>query len=349
MDDRPTLQAYLATSQSAHEIRHESRDACHAVIISLARAARDLSRLIATAPLAGLADGVAGVNADGDAQKELDVIADRLMRQALCEAPVAGILSEEVASPETVDAAAPLCVAIDPLDGSANLQNNISVGTIFSIRPRGRDVISSFFEPGTAQCAAGFFVYGPQTCLVLAHDRRVDLFVLDPAAGEFVLVKPALRLPDETPEFAINAANRRHWSGAVRGYVDECLAGTAGPRGRDFNMRWIASLVAESYRILMRGGVFLYPADARPGYREGRLRLVYEAHPMALIMEWAGGAASSGRARILELSARSPHQRAPLIMGDARAVRDIDMLHEGIEPLFESSDAPLFARRGLFR
>jgi len=164
-----------------------------------------------------------------------------------------------------------------------------------------------------------------------------------------VLARRGLRIPQDTAEFAINASNRRHWNGAVRNYMDECLMGAPGPRGADFNMRWIASLVAEAYRILMRGGLFLYPADARPGYREGRLRLVYEAHPMALIMEWAGGAASNGRTRILELSARSPHQRAPLIMGDARAVRDFDMLSEGIEPLFESGDAPLFARRGLFR
>ena len=349
MDDRPTLHAHLAALQPTQDGGENTREACGVIIASLAEAARDLSRLIATAPLAGLADAATGVNTAGDVQQELDVIADRLMQQALRNAPVAGILSEEVTGPETVNATAPLCVAIDPLDGSANLQNNVSVGTIFSIRPRGRDVISTFFEPGTAQCAAGFFVYGPQTCLVLAHDQRVDLFALDPAGGEFVLVKRALRLSSDTPEFAINASNRRHWNGAVRSYVDECLAGATGPRARDFNMRWIASLVAETYRILMRGGVFLYPADARPGYREGRLRLVYEAHPMALIMEWAGGAASSGRERILELSARSPHQRVPLIMGDVRAVRDIDMLHEGVDPLFESSDAPLFARRGLFR
>jgi len=341
MDQPPTLQAHLA-----------SRDAdpdCAAIIEALADAARELARQIATAPLAGAHVAVAGINSDGDIQKELDLVADELMRQALRSAPVAGLLSEEADLPETVNAAAPFCVAIDPLDGSANLQNNISVGTIFSIRPRGRDVLSSFFEPGTAQRAAGSFVYGPQTCLVLAIDHRVDLFVLHPVLREFVLATSGLRIPQDTPEFAINASNRRHWSGAVRNYVDECLSGAAGPRGRDFNMRWIASLVAEAYRILMRGGVFLYPADTRPGYREGRLRLLYEAHPMALIMEWAGGSASSGRARILELSARSPHQRAPLIMGDVRLVRDVDMLHEGVEPLFETSDSPLFARRGLFR
>ena len=184
---------------------------------------------------------------------------------------------------------------------------------------------------------------------MLALDHRVDDFILDPVTHEFVLIRRGVHIEGDTAEFAVNASNRRHWSAAVRGYIDECLAGAAGMRGRDFNMRWIGSLVAETYRILTKGGVFLYPADARPGYREGRLRLLYEAHPMALIMEWAGGGATTGRARILELSARSPHQRVPLIMGSARSVHDFDVIHEGVEPLFESSDAPLFARRGLFR
>ena len=248
-----------------------------------------------------------------------------------------------------LDAGGPLCVAIDPLDGSANLENNISVGTIFSIRPRGNDIVSTFFEPGTAQCAAGFVVYGPQTTLVLALNRSVDIFILDRHAREFVMTARGVRIAPDTPEFAINASNRRHWHGPVRAYIDECLAGTNGNGGADFNMRWIGSLVAESLRILVRGGVFLYPADARPGYREGRLRLLYEAHPMALVMEWAGGSATTGRRRILEMSARTPHQRVPLIMGSAHGVRDVAAIHEGIEPMFDNSDAPLFARRGLFR
>jgi fructose-1,6-bisphosphatase I len=272
-----------------------------------------------------------------------------MMRRALRHAPVAAILSEEAALPEILDPEAPLCVAIDPLDGSANLENNISVGTIFSIRPRGNDVLSTFFEPGTAQCAAGFIVYGPQTTLVLAHNASVDIFILDRRTSEFLLTAQGVRIAPDTPEFAINASNRRHWHGPVRTYIDECLAGTNGGGSADFNMRWIGSLVAESLRILVRGGVFLYPADARPGYREGRLRLLYEAHPMALIMEWAGGAATTGRRRILELGARTPHQRVPLIMGSARGVRDVAAIHEGIEPMFDNSDAPLFARRGLFR
>jgi fructose-1,6-bisphosphatase I len=349
LDQRPaprlTLQACVAASCSAQE----SGAACAAIITALAEAARGLAGVIAAGPLAGITETAVGTNCDGDTQKELDVVADRMMHSALSSVPVAGILSEERQLPEMIDPHAPFCVAIDPLDGSANLQNNISVGTIFSIRPRGQNALASFFEPGTLQRAAGFFIYGPQICLVLALDRSVDLFVLDPATAEFVLLRRGLRVPENAAEFAINASNRRHWASAVRSYVDECLQGTAGPRGCDYNMRWIASLVAESYRILMRGGIFLYPADARPGYRDGRLRLVYEAHPMALIMEWAGGAASNGRSRILELSARSPHQRSPLVMGDVRAVRDLEVLGEGIEPLFESGDAPLFARRGLFR
>lgn len=320
-----------------------------AVVLSLAAAAVELSDVIAAGPLIEVVERGTGINADGDRQTKTDVFADALFCAALRAAPVAAVLSEESALPVALTDDAPLCVAIDPLDGSANLDNNISVGTIFSIRPRGRDALSAFFEPGTAQCAAGFFIYGPQTLLILALDKRVDVFGLDRQRREFVNIRSNLAVPSHTTEYAINASNRRHWSRAVRAYIDDCVAGSTGERGSDFNMRWIGSLVAEAYRILVRGGIFLYPADARQGYSEGRLRLLYEAHPIALIMEWAGGAASTGRARVLELSAQSPHQRVPLIMGSTRLVRDIDAIHEGVEPLFESGDAPLFARRGLFR
>jgi fructose-1,6-bisphosphatase I len=345
MDERMTLRSHL--DRFASPTPHDA--AVGEVIEAIAAAAIALAALIADGPLAGIIGRDGGVNPDGDRQKDIDVAADEMMRRALRHAPVAAVLSEEAILPETLNPEAPLCVAIDPLDGSANLQNNISVGTIFSIRPRGNDILSTFFEPGTAQCAAGFVVYGPQTTLVLAHRASVDIFILDRRAGRFLLIEQAMRIAPDTPEFAINASNRRHWHGPVRAYIDQCLAGTDGDRGADFNMRWIGSLVAESLRILVRGGVFLYPADARPGYREGRLRLLYEAHPMALVMEWAGGAATTGRRRILELAARSPHQRVPLIMGSVRGVRDIAAIHEGIEPMFDNSDAPLFARRGLFR
>jgi fructose-1,6-bisphosphatase I len=345
MDERVTLRSHLDQVASGLPNGAAVVDA----IAAIAAASIELADLIADGPLAGITDRPGGVNSDGDQQKGIDLAADEIMRRALRTAPVAAILSEEAELPEVIDIEAPLCIAIDPLDGSANLENNISVGTIFSIRPRGNDVLSTFFEPGTAQCAAGFVVYGPQTTLALALNNSVDTFILDRRTREFVLTAQGVKIAQSTPEFAINASNRRHWHGPVRAYIDECLAGTNGNGEADFNMRWIGSLVAESLRILVRGGVFLYPADARPGYREGRLRLLYEAHPMALIMEWAGGAATTGRWRILELAARAPHQRVPLIMGSMRAVRDVAAAHEGIEPMFDNSDAPLFARRGLFR
>ncbi len=344
MDERATLRSHLDRSLS--QTRYGA--AVGEVIEAIAAGAIELAALIADGPLVGIAGKNGGVNSDGDQQEDIDLVADEMMRRALRGAPVAAVLSEEAALPEIFRPEARLCVAIDPLDGSANLANNISVGTIFSIRPRGNDILSTFFEPGTAQCAAGFTVYGPQTTLVLALNARVNIFILDRRKREFLLIRQAVQIARDKPEFAINASNRRHWHGPVRAYIDECLAGTHGGGEADFNMRWIGSLVAETLRILVRGGVFLYPADARPGYREGRLRLLYEAHPMALVMEWAGGAATTGRRRILELGAKTPHQRVPLIMGSARGVRDIAAIHERTEPMFDNSDAPLFARRGLF-
>jgi fructose-1,6-bisphosphatase I len=345
MDERVTLRSHL--NRSTFESPHST--AVGDVVEAIANAAIDLAALIADGPLAGITGRNGGLNSDGDLQKDIDIVADQTMRRALRGAPVAAVVSEEAALPEIFRPEAQLCVAIDPLDGSANLENNISVGTIFSIRPRGNDILSTFFEPGTAQCAAGFIVYGPQTTLVVALNARVDIFILDRRTREFLLIRPAVQVARDTAEFAINASNRRHWHGPVRGYIDQCLAGTHGGGEVDFNMRWIGSLVAEALRILVRGGVFLYPADARPGYGEGRLRLLYEAHPMALVMEWAGGAASTGRRRILELGAKTLHQRVPLIMGSVRGVRDVAAIHETIEPMYDNSDAPLFARRGLFR
>ena len=345
MDHQPlTLDAYLdAAARSIPQ-----GNALAKVTSRLAKAAVELANLIAAGPLAGIDSRHSGLNAGGDAQIDLDIAANDLMCGALRGANVAAIVSEETELPEILDSEAELCVAIDPLDGSANLANNISTGTIFSIRPRSRDALSSFFEPGTTQLSAGFFIYGPQTTLVLALKGSVEIFLLDRRRNEFVLIRRNVRIPSHTPEFAINISNRRHWNGAVQAFIEQCLLGATGEHGEDFNMRWIGSLVAETFRILVRGGVFLYPADARRGYREGRLRLVYEAHPIALIVEWAGGAASTGRDRILDLATRMPHQRTPLIMGSSRAVRELDVLHLRTQPLFESSDAPLFARRGLF-
>src|SRR3981189_3482143 len=202
--------------------------------------------LIADGPLVGITGRTRGVNSDGDHQKDIDLAADAMMRAALRATPVAAVLSEELDLPEVLNAEASLCVATDPLDGSANLENNISVGTIFSIRSRGNDLISTFFEPGTAQCAAGFVVYGPQTTLVLAFDERVDIFILDRRAREFLLIARRVKIAPNAPEFAINASNRRHWHGPVRAYIDECLAGTSGGGNAEFNMRWSGPLVGET-------------------------------------------------------------------------------------------------------
>ena len=335
-------------------LQRYSETAPHALAVAtavdaIAAAAIEIADLIGTGDLADASGLTTGRNCDGDVQRDLDVQADAILRRCLGKLPIAALASEEMREPQIVDRAARICVAIDPLDGSSNIDINMTVGTIFSILPAPDDLALAFHQRGSAQLAAGFVTYGPQTSLVLTLGDGVDIFTLDRKSGCFRLARSAVQISEAGEEFAINASNRRHWDPPVRAFIDECLAGVEGLANHDFNMRWIGSLVAESLRILVRGGVFLYPADARPGYREGRLRLLYEAHPMALVMEWAGGSATTGRRRILEMSARTPHQRVPLIMGSVRGVRDVAAIHEGIEPMFDNSDAPLFARRGLFR
>jgi len=264
----------------------------------------------------------------------------------LREAPVAAIASEEADEWLLLDAEKPLAVAFDPLDGSSNIDSNMSIGTIFSIRPA-TGAANPFAGPGSGQIAAGFVVYGPQTTLALTLGSGVDIFTLDRRDQTWRLTAERVRIPAGATEYAINASNYRHWEEPVRTYIDDCLNGSEGPRAKDFNMRWIGSLVAEAYRILNRGGVFLYPGDMRKGYAEGRLRLLYEAHPIGFIVEQAGGLASTGRARILDLAATSVHQRTPFIFGAAVKVQHIDRLHAS--PTNRADMSPLFGRRGLFR
>ena len=298
-----------------------------AAVKAFAAASIEISELVGRGALAGITGAAhGGENADGDVQKDLDVHADRIIRAALQPVPCAALASEEAETHEDGDPAAPVSIAYDPLDGSSNIETNMTVGTIFSIMPAGPG-IEPFTTPGSAQIAAGFIVYGPQTSIVLTLGDGVDIFTLDRAAHAYRLIRRRVRISAESAEYAINASNHRHWEQPVRDFIEECLAGEDGPRGRNFNMRWIASLVAEAYRILIRGGVFLYPADARKGYGNGRLRLLYEAHPMAFIVEQAGGAASTGSARILDLAPSSVHQRVPLIMGSIEEVRRLEGMH----------------------
>ena len=327
--------------------RDPLRLAVAAAVDAFAAASIEISELIGRGPLAGITGQMHGaVNADGDEQKDLDVHTDQIIRRALATVPWAALASEEAEAPEFGDASALISIAYDPLDGSSNIETNMTVGTIFSIMPHMAGDMP-FAGKGAAQIAAGFIVYGPQTSLVLTLGDGVDIFTLDRAERSYRMIRQHVQIPQECAEFAINASNHRHWEQPVRDFVEQCLAGVEGPRGKNYNMRWIASLVAEAYRILIRGGVFLYPADARQGYGEGRLRLLYEAHPMAFIMEQAGGRASTGRERILDLSPSTIHQRVPLIMGSIDKVQRLEDLH--LNPASSSKADPLFARRGLFR
>nr|WP_246549122.1 class 1 fructose-bisphosphatase [Ancylobacter oerskovii] len=327
-------------------------------VLALASAGIAISELIAAGPLAGAMAAVRGYHEDGDSQKELDVLADQLVMKALRTAPVAVLGSEELPEPVALDPRGTLAVAVDPLDGSSNIDINISVGTIFSILPFTGP--NALLQPGSRQLAAGFLVYGPQVALVLTLGAGTHIFILDPASMHFVKMQdPVLRnpvflkvrdsviIPPETTEYAINGSNARHWDNAIRYYVEDCQAGADGPRGKDFNTRWTASMVAEAFRILTRGGVYLYPGDARKGYANGRLRLVYEANPIAFLMEQARGSATDGRRRILDIIPSELHQRIPLVFGSRAEVDRIGRYHSDPSQLPERS--PLFGRRGLLR
>ncbi|MCS0495828.1 class 1 fructose-bisphosphatase [Ancylobacter sp. MQZ15Z-1] len=314
-------------------------------VLALADAGRALAELLAAGPLAGGLAEVRGFHADGDSQKELDLVADELVREALAAAPVALLGSEEMDEPVELNPAGTLAVAVDPLDGSSNIDTDLSVGTIFTILPyTGADAL---LQPGTQQLAAGFLLYGPHVALALTTGAGTQLFVLDRPFGQFRMVEAEAQVPAETGEYAINASNARHWDRAVRCYIEDCLAGGEGPRDRDFNTRWVASMVADAYRILMRGGIYLYPGDARRGYGQGRLRLVYEANPIAFLMEQAQGAATDGLQRILDIVPESLHQRVPLVFGSRGEVERVARYHRDASALPERS--PLFGRRGLLR
>jgi fructose-1,6-bisphosphatase I len=316
--------------------------------ISLAVAA--ISRLICRGALSGNLGAVVGSNAGGDEQKAMDLLANQILLDALANSPVAVVASEENDALVQLHAGEPLAVAIDPIDGSSNLDANISVGTIFSIwpsvpRPGFTDAVSVLHR-GTEQVAAGFAIYGPQTALVLTVGQGVQIFTLDSQSSEFILTRSNVRIPDGTCEYAINASNYRHWDRPIREYIDDCLQGDRHP-AVTFNMRWTASPVAEAFRVLSRGGIFLYPRDARPGYENGRLRLVYEANPIALLIEQAGGAATDGVRRILEIAPSALHQRIPLVFGSADQVARVARHYEELHLDYDTS--PLFGRRGLFQ
>lgn len=335
----------------------------NALILDVALACKAIARAVALGELGGAMGNYAGesgasVNVQGETQKILDVLSNEVfIRRTEWAGNLAGMASEEMELPYQIPGQYPrgkYLLVFDPLDGSSNIDVNVCVGSIFSVLRAPQDAVDSgrdlkeadFLQPGRSQVAAGYAVYGPSTLLVLTVGDGVNGFTLDPNLGEFMLTHPMMKIPAETQEFAINASNSRFWQAPVKRYVDECLAGQTGPRGKDFNMRWIASLVAEAHRILMRGGVFMYPRDNKDAAKPGRLRLLYEANPVGMIMEQAGGRASTGEVPMLDVMPGSLHQRIGLVFGSRHEVERIERYHA--EPEALELNNPLFAERSLF-
>jgi len=334
----------------------------NALILDVAMACKAIAKGVAYGELGGVLGNHAGgesINVQGETQKKLDVLSHNLfVRLNQWAGHLAGMASEEEAEPIDIPAEYPrgkYLLVFDPLDGSSNIDVNVSVGSIFSIlrAPDTADTPipeSAFLQPGSKQVAAGYAIYGPTTMLVLTVGNGVAGFTLDPVLGEFMLTHPKLEVPADTQEFAINASNSRFWEAPVTRYVQECLAGKTGPRGKDFNMRWIASMVAEAHRILMRGGVFMYPRDTKDPSKAGRLRLLYEANPIGMLMEQAGGRASTGEVPMLDVQPTGLHQRIGLVFGSKNEVDRIERYHREPAPdLSDMGDTPLFTARSLFR
>jgi fructose-1,6-bisphosphatase I/sedoheptulose-1,7-bisphosphatase len=367
LSNRRTLTQYLIEQRQRFP---QASGALNALVLDVALAAKAIARAVAfgqlgdpmSRELVAAAQSHAQINVQGEVQKPLDVVSNEIfIRTTEWSGHLAGMGSEEMDEPYQIPATCKrgkYLLVFDPLDGSSNIDVNVSVGSIFSILrapeaavDSGRDVTEAdFLQPGTTQVAAGYAIYGPVTMLVLTVGNGVVGFTLDPNLGEFKLTHPDIRVPADTHEFAINSSNSRFWEPPIKRYVDECLAGKTGPRGKDFNTRWIASMVAEAHRILMRGGVFMYPRDTKDMSKPGRLRLLYEANPIGFVMEQAGGRASNGRSPVLEVQPEKLHQRIGLVFGSKNEVDRIERYHreydEGTDQPYVS---PLFNERSLYR
>jgi fructose-1,6-bisphosphatase I / sedoheptulose-1,7-bisphosphatase len=350
---RVTLTQYLIEERRRFP---QASGSFNSVILAVALACKALSRKVAYGALAAPRRDSGATVSRGDALQDLNSLANGAFVQCLqWGGHVRAMLSEEMEdpwlSPQGAAQGAYL-LAIDPLDGASNIDVNLSVGSIFSVlrAPAGALAISAedFLQSGSRQVAAGYALYGPSTMFVLTVGRGTYGFTLDPELGEFLLTHPDMRVPAETQEFAINASNSRFWEPPIRRYVEECLDGQNGVRGKDFNMRWIASMVAEAHRILTRGGVFMHPLDTKDPSGVGQLRLIYECNPVGLLIEQAGGRASTGQGPILEVSPSSQRQRIGFVFGSGQEVERIERYHRE-RPAEQEPDTPLFNMRGLFR
>ena len=332
MAKRISLTRYLVEQQRvAGHIPSELR----LLLEVVARACKSISRAVSQGALGGVL-GTAGTdNVQGEVQKKLDIIANDVLIEANeWGGHLAAMASEEMECIHCVPNRYPqgeYLLLFDPLDGSSNIDVNVSIGTIFSVLRKvtnNRGVSEDdFLQPGKQQAAAGYCVYGPQTTLVLTVGDGVAMFTLDREMGSWVLTEDQVQVPADTKEFAINMSNMRHWAPPVKRYIDECLAGKEGARGKDFNMRWVASMVADVHRILTRGGVFMYPWDKREPEKPGKLRLLYEANPMSFLIEQAGGAATNGTQRILDITPAKLHERVSVVLGSKNEVDRVTAYH----------------------
>lgn len=354
-DIRVTLTQFLIEARRQHP--HATGE-FNSLLLNVALVCKRIARKVAAGALHGVLGnaGAAGaVGVQGETKKKLDMISnDMFIEGNNWGGYVAGMASEELDAPYQIPHGHPrgrYLLVFDPLDGSSNIDVNLSVGSIFSVlrAPDSTRAVSEqdFLQPGTQQVAAGYAIYGPATMLVLSVGAGVHGFTLCPQLGEFMLTHPDLSIPPDTHEFAINASNSRFWEEPVKRYVNECMAGKTGRRGKDFNMRWIASMVAEAHRILMRGGVFLYPRDTKDPATPGSLRLLYEANPIGFLIEQAGGRASTGRQPVMTVQPTALHQRIGLVFGSRNEVELIERYHH--TSALDDLPNPLFHERSLFR
>jgi fructose-1,6-bisphosphatase I/sedoheptulose-1,7-bisphosphatase len=350
---RTTLSKFLIEQLRGGDAPNE----LSALLVDVAAAVKQIAAMTAKGALGGYLGTIEQRNPSGEEQKKLDVLANDALIQA-CDwsGLIAGMVSEELEAPYDIPGEyqrGPLLLVFDPLDGSSNTDINMPVGTIFSVLRHAGDAVpqaTDYLQKGRRQLASGYAIYGPSTMLVLTVGRGTHGFTLDRETGNFILTHSDLRIPEDTSEFAINSSNERFWEPPVKRYVSECKAGKSGERKRDFNTRWIACLVAEVHRILMRGGVFLYPRDNKDPTKPGRLRLMYEANPIAFLVEQAGGLASTGRGPILDEPPGALHQRIPLILGSRNEVERIERYHaEHDNGTDREYTSPLFNERSLFR
>lgn len=319
------------------------------LLLNIADSTKNIAALLAQGSLSDISKKLETINVQGEVQVNLDQLSNDIFIAHLKKSGlVSGLVSEELETPYLIPEANGnhnFLVVFDPLDGSSNVGVNVSTGSIFSVLHTFKDANQSyeFLQMGTSQLAAGYALYGPSTMLIITIGSGVQGFTLDPATQEFILTNPDIRIPESTSEFAINASNERHWELPVQTYIKECKTGSSGVRARDFNMRWVASMVADVHRILMRGGVYLYPYDTKLPAKAGRLRLLYEANPISFIVEQAGGKSSTGRKRILEIQPHNVHQRVPVIMGSRLEVSLIELYHHEFDSLtsWENNSIPL--------